>query len=319
MGSQETLAQNKPNTPRPAKSTLRGHLDLLDPVTWVAGPQGFISGAVASGGMKLDWQTLGLIIIGSILVGPLTIGFSQSINDFFDRELDAINEPTRPIPAGLVTLNGAILNFTVIALLAIFSAVLLGLLGGQNSGFIIILTILGLALGAMYSIPPFEFKRNGITGPLSVGLGYNLMTWITGNMVFGPFKTEILVVALVNAFVAAGLLVLNDLKSIEGDKKLGLRTLPVMLGVKKALWVSYIYIDLSQAVYVVYLAAIGHYWIALIQVVALVLQFFAQRPLYQNPTHTQYKKYLLTGNGLIAVVAFVSALSFGGYDPFRTW
>jgi len=90
MRTPETLAQNKPDTPQHTKLSLLGHLDLLDPVTWIVGIPGFISVAVASGGLKLDWQTLGIIIIGFILIGSLTIGFSQSFN-----------EPTRPIPAGL--------------------------------------------------------------------------------------------------------------------------------------------------------------------------------------------------------------------------
>src|SRR4051794_8233877 len=99
---------------KPVRSTWRGHLDLLDPVTWTAGPQAFLCGALASGGMIWDFRTIGLFLVGMILSGPLTIGFSQSINDFFDREVDAVNEPTRPIPAGLVTLKGAIANFTIV-------------------------------------------------------------------------------------------------------------------------------------------------------------------------------------------------------------
>jgi chlorophyll synthase/bacteriochlorophyll c synthase len=302
---------------RPLRATLRGHLDLLDPVTWVAGPQGFISGALASGAMQLDTQTLWLTILGILLVGPLTIGFSQSINDFFDRDVDALNEPTRPIPAGLVTPREAVLNFTVVALLAILVAALLPIIGGKNGLIILVMTFFGLILGAMYSMPPFEFKRNGLIGPLSVGLGYNLMTWMMGLLVFGPFKTEVFIVAFVNAFVASGLLIMNDLKSIEGDRALGLRTLPVMYGAKKALMIAFGLIDLSQLAFAIYLLAIGHYWLALLQLTVLVLQIMAQRPLYRNPTHEQYKAYLLAGNGLIAVVALLSAISFGGYDFFK--
>ncbi len=304
----------------PVRSTWRGHLDLLDPVTWTAGPQGFISGAVASGGMAWDGRTLALVLLGIGLSGPLTIGFSQSINDFFDRDVDAVNEPTRPIPAGLVTVQGAVVNFVSVAVLAMLIAVLLAVLvGGTNGWALVGMTVLGLGLGVVYSAPPLAFKRNGLSGPLSVGLGYNLLTWICGNLVFAPLKLEVLVLAFVNACIAVGLLIMNDLKSIKGDRALGLRTVPVQYGAQGALLIAYTFIDLSQVGLAIFLFSTGHLWLGLLQVIALVVQISAQPLLYRKPTHDQYKRYLLTGNGLILLVALFSALSFGGYTPFNSW
>ncbi len=306
--------------PAATRSTLRGHLDLLDPVTWTAGPQGFISGAIAGGGMAWDGRTFGLLLLGIALSGPLTIGFSQSINDYFDRDVDAVNEPTRPIPAGLVTLRGARLNFLGVGALALAISVLLaGLVGGPNGLALVGMTGLGLGLGVVYSVPPLAFKRNGLAGPLSVGLGYNLLTWISGNLVFAPLKAEVLVLALVNAAIAVGLLIMNDLKSIEGDRALGLRTVPVRYGPQGALRIAYLFIDLSQVGLGIFLFATGHLWLGLFQVAALLVQLAAQPALYKNPTHNQYKRYLLTGNGLILLVALFSALAFGGYSPFQGW
>ncbi len=317
MSQSKTISEREqPNLPKPTRSTLRGHLDLLDPVTWVAGPQGFIGGVIGAGfGGKFDGQTFWLIFLGFLLTGPLTIGFSQSINDYFDRDVDAINEPTRPIPAGLVTLQGAILNVSIVALLAMVCAIVMALTGAQNGMVLVVMTFFGLILGTFYSMPPLEFKRNGISGPLSVGLGYNLFTWVMGMMTFGPFKWDVFCVALVNAFIAVGLIIMNDLKSIDGDRKLGLRTLPVMYGPQGALRVSFFFIDVSQAAFAVYLLATGHVWIGILQVVALAVQMLAQRPLYAKPTHQQYKIYLLSGNFFILAIAFLSAFSFGGYLP----
>jgi chlorophyll/bacteriochlorophyll a synthase len=302
-----------------SRSTLRGHLDLLDPVTWTAGPQGFICGMLAGGAFVWTWQNVALMVLGCILAGPLAIGFSQSINDFFDRDLDAVNEPTRPIPAGLVTLRGAILNFTVVAILALGVALLFPVLGGQNGGLILALTVGGLLLGVLYSIPPIAFKRNGILGPLSVGLGYNFMTWLLGCLVFGPFKWEVLLLAMVSAFIAAGLLIMNDVKSYEGDKKLGIRTLPVQYGLHSALLVAFFLIDIAQLFFLAMLVVTGHFWLAGFQVLALLVQFQAQVAFYKNPTYQQYKKYLLAGNGFILLLSIFAALSYGGYEPFKYW
>ncbi|MEI6043832.1 MAG: (bacterio)chlorophyll synthase [Chloroflexota bacterium] len=312
---QEVVANSNTNTSRQGRSTLRGHLDLLDPVTWVAGPQGFISGALATGAITLDLRGMGLLVLGIILTGPLLIGYSQSINDFFDRDLDAVNEPTRPIPAGLVTLRGAILNFSVVALLSLVVSILIGFVIGNgradNGLVLLVMTILGLGLGTAYSAPPFEFKRNGMSGALSVGLGYNLMTWMMGNLAFAELRLNILVLGLLSASIAVGLIIMNDLKSIEGDRVLGLRTLPVTLGAQGALLVAYFFIDVSQAAFGVFMLVTGHYWIAALQAVGLVVQIAAQPALSRNPTRDQFKRYLLIGNGPILLVALLSALSFG--------
>lgn len=306
-------------SPAPVRSTWRGHLDLLDPVTWPAGPQGFICGMLAGGALQWSWQAVLLIIMGIILAGPLAIGFSQSINDFFDRDLDAVNEPTRPIPAGLVTLRGAILNFTVVGLVALTVALLMPLVGGQNGQLIFVLTVFGLLLGVAYSMPPLAFKRNSLLGPLSVGLGYNLMTWLLGNLVFGPFRWEVLMLALISALIAAGLLILNDIKSYEGDKTLGVKTLPVQIGRHGALLVAFAFIDVAQIAFLAILIVTGHPWLAGLQVVALIVQFVAQRAFYRTPTYEQYKKYLLSGNGLILLISLLAALSYGNYTPFNGW
>lgn len=305
---------------RPVRSTWRGHLDLLDPVTWTAGPQAFVCGALASGGMAWDARTLGLFLIGMILSGPLTIGFSQSINDFFDRDVDAVNEPTRPIPAGLVTVRGAVANFTVVGLLALLASLGLALIvGGANGWALVGFTAVGLGLGVLYSAPPLAFKRNGLAGPLSVGVGYNLLIWMCGNLVFAPLKIEVLVLALVNASIASGLLIMNDLKSIEGDRALGLRTVPVQFGPQRALLIAFGFIDLPQLALAIYFFARGNFWLGLLQVVGLAVQIAAQPALYRKPTHDQYKRYLLTGNGWILLISLFSALSFGGYGFFKDW
>ena len=66
-------------------------LELLKPVTWFPPMWAFLCGIVASGVSADDrW---GLIAAGVFLAGPLICGTSQAVNDWFDRHVDAINEP----------------------------------------------------------------------------------------------------------------------------------------------------------------------------------------------------------------------------------
>ena len=75
-------------------------LELLKPVTWFPPIWAFMCGVVSSGVPIADrWPFL---IAGVLLTGPLVCGTSQAVNDWFDRHVDAINEPERPIPSGRI-------------------------------------------------------------------------------------------------------------------------------------------------------------------------------------------------------------------------
>ena len=75
-------------------------LQLLKPVTWFPPMWAFACGAVSSGqSFGENWL---LILSGMVLAGPMVCACSQAVNDWFDRHVDAINEPQRPIPSGRI-------------------------------------------------------------------------------------------------------------------------------------------------------------------------------------------------------------------------
>ena len=75
-------------------------LELLKPLTWFPPMWAFGCGVVSSGQNVQDrWPT---VIAGVLLAGPLVCATSQAVNDWFDRHVDAINEPNRPIPSGRI-------------------------------------------------------------------------------------------------------------------------------------------------------------------------------------------------------------------------
>ena len=78
----------------------RAVLELLKPVTWFPPMWAFMCGVVSSGVPLSD--RVGFLIAGMLLAGPLVCGNSQAINDWFDRHVDSINEPQRPIPSGRI-------------------------------------------------------------------------------------------------------------------------------------------------------------------------------------------------------------------------
>lgn len=61
---------------------------------------GVLCGAAASGGFSWTLENVAKSATCMLMSGPLLTGYTQTINDFFDKEIDAINEPDRPIPSG---------------------------------------------------------------------------------------------------------------------------------------------------------------------------------------------------------------------------
>lgn len=86
---------------RPAPSAV---LELLKPITWFAPMWAFGCGLVSAGGSIAEhWP---LVIVGILLAGPMVCGTSQAVNDWFDRHVDAINEPNRPYPQAVSPADG---------------------------------------------------------------------------------------------------------------------------------------------------------------------------------------------------------------------
>ena len=208
--------------PRPADV-----LELAKPVTWFPPMWAYACGVVSSGVPVRERS--GLLLLGVVLAGPLVCATSQVINDWFDRHVDAINEPHRPIPSGRIPGRWGLLA-----------------------------TALGLLLAWGYSMPPFRFKQNGWVGNLAVGLSYEGLAWVTGAAVMlgsvAP-RAEILFLALMYSLGAHGMLTLNDFKAIAGDTRMGVRSLPVQLGPGRAARVASATILLPQLAVIAALVA----------------------------------------------------------------
>lgn len=64
-------------------------------------PAGVVCGAAASGHYVWnDPEDIAQLLLCCMMSGPFLTGYTQTINDYYDREIDAINEPYRPIPSG---------------------------------------------------------------------------------------------------------------------------------------------------------------------------------------------------------------------------
>jgi geranylgeranylglycerol-phosphate geranylgeranyltransferase len=152
------------------------------------------------------------------LVGFTIVAGSMAINDIVDSEIDAINNPSRPIPSGRVSKTEAA-AFAAIALVA--GLILAFALSGLN------LLIAGVAVGLMLYYNKFG-KKTGLPGNAVVSANLAI-PFIFGGAI-GGVNATLYVFALLAFLAGMGREVIKGIADIAGDSKRGVRTLAVAKG-----------------------------------------------------------------------------------------
>ena len=202
--------------------------ELFKPITWFPPMWAFACGIVASGvPMQGKWL---LAFIGVALAGPFVCATSQAVNDWFDRHVDAINEPQRPIPSGRMPGRWGLFIAIIWTLVSLAVASLLGPWGFGAA-------VVGLLLAWAYSAPPLRLKENGWWGNAACGISYEGIAWTTGAAVMAGGQmpdSRSLSLALLYSVGTHGIMTLNDFKAVAGDRAMGVLSLPVQLGEQRA-------------------------------------------------------------------------------------
>ena len=222
-------------------------IELLKPITWFPPMWAFICGAITAGtALTGQWE---IILLGLLLTGPLVCASSQAVNDWFDRHVDAINEPNRPIPSGRIPGRWGLY-------LGIIWSILSLAIGAQLGPWGLGATTLAIIFSWAYSMPPVRLKKNGWWGNLACAMSYEGLAWITGaallSITASPSQPSLLFAGLYS-LGAHGIMTLNDFKAIEGDQKMGIRSLPVQLGANRAAQVACLIMLIPQCIVIGFL------------------------------------------------------------------
>jgi geranylgeranylglycerol-phosphate geranylgeranyltransferase len=162
-----------------------------------------------------------LLIVGlACLVAFLFTGAGNSLNDYFDRDIDRVNHPMRPIPQGRIRPESAIYLAFVLFFISLSLALFI-----NNLAFLIVVanTIVMLSYEVL-------FKARGLAGNFTI-------SWLTGTtFLFGGATVlamdRILILAPLAFLATLGREIAKDIEDIEGD--IGRFTLPMKVGVKSA-------------------------------------------------------------------------------------
>ncbi|KAK9168099.1 hypothetical protein Syun_000239 [Stephania yunnanensis] len=232
-------------------------LQLTKPVTWPPLIWGVVCGAAASGNFHWNVEDVAKSIACMVMSGPCLTGYTQTLNDWYDQEIDAINEPCRPIPSGVISENEVMLQVLLLLLGGLGLAAFLDVWAGHDIPILFFLALSGSLVSYVYSAPPLKLKRNGWVGNYAIGVSYICLPWWSGQILFGNLTTETLELTLMYSIAGLGIAIINDFKSIKGDTELGLQSLPVAFGIDTAKWISIGAIDITQIAVAGYLLGAG--------------------------------------------------------------
>eukprot|EP00904_Undaria_pinnatifida_P013173 jgi/Undpi1/8987/HiC_scaffold_26.g11448.m1 len=302
---------------------LKIRLQLTKPVTWIPLIWGVLCGAAASGNYHW-WNPFGGDVsfdLGSqdllkalgcmVLSGPFLTGYTQTINDWYDREIDAINEPYRPIPSGAITEKQVIEQIWFLLLGGLGIAYGLDVWAGHEFPTVLALSVFGSFISYIYSAPPLKLKQNGWLGNYALGSSYISLPWWCGQAMFGELNIQVVVLTLLYSWAGLGIAIVNDFKSVEGDREMGLQSLPVAFGVEKAKWICVASIDATQLGIAAWLYSVGEPTYAAVLTALVLPQIFAQFKYFLPDPVGNDVKYQATAQPFLVLGILTTALAVG--------
>jgi len=200
----------------------RGYLEVTRPMNAVAAAVLTFIGAFVAGGSDVVSVPVGAAVGAT----ALAVGAGNAINDYFDREIDRINQPGRPIPRGAVSPQG-VLGFSA----ALFALAV---------GVALLLPRLAIAIAVVNLLALISYTEYFKGMP---GLGNALVAYLVGStFLFGAAAVSdvgsVVVLFVLAATATLTREIIKDVEDLEGDREEGLNTLPIAIGARRSLWVA---------------------------------------------------------------------------------
>jgi geranylgeranylglycerol-phosphate geranylgeranyltransferase len=201
---------------------MRPHNDLMGSLTVIIG---FLNTRTP--------MTIGNLLI-NIILGIITYffiaGSGMVVNDIYDIEIDKINKPNRPIPRGAITLKQARFLFFLYLFIGLAFAVIHSILFQLGIINIIIAALFGF-IGWLYA---YWGKKSGFLGNIIVSVSFSIGLIYGAILNNSTIPNYIYFFFLTSFFLLLSREVIKGCEDIEGDKKEGVKTLAIRIGIKPA-------------------------------------------------------------------------------------
>jgi geranylgeranylglycerol-phosphate geranylgeranyltransferase len=229
------------------------YLEILRPGNAIMAVIAIFLMAVISGQFTLEALMAAVVVF-------LVTGAGNSINDYFDHKIDAINKPERPIPSGRISLKTALIYSISLFIVGIILAFSINFLLGM-------IVFLSSILMIFYAR---DLKTKCLIGNLSI-------SFLTGLcFVFGGVAVGQIMVSIYLGFYAFLMTmareIVKDMEDMEGDREEGATTLPLVYGTRtSSVIAAFFMIIASLTSPVLYFLGIFNLFYLIILIVAIIV------------------------------------------------
>ena len=247
-------------------------------------------------------------ISGIVILAMLTVFFETSagnvINDYFDYNIDLINKPERPLPSGRISLKNGRNYAYLLFLLALICSLIISIT--TDNWIPVIIVIIAHIILYLYA---YKLKSTPLVGNLAVGFMTGFGIVFGGYSINNPQIIAISIFLGLFAFVmTTAREIIKDIEDIEGDRKDGARTLPILIGAKKPAILASALIVIACALcpLLYYYNVFGLLYLIVIAVAVIIFLYSAAIILKSQDRDTAHKssKYIKYAM-LISFLAFI--------------
>ncbi|MDF0590553.1 geranylgeranylglycerol-phosphate geranylgeranyltransferase [Candidatus Methanocrinis natronophilus] len=268
------------------------YLEIMRPGNCLLAGMAALIGLLVAGGTP-EPLTLALVFFAVFAV----TGAGNSVNDYFDREIDAVNRPRRPIPSGRISPDRA-RGWSIV----LFAA------GCASALFI---NPLAFAIAAANSILLYLYARSLKVTPFAGNLAVGYLTGSTflfGGAAGGDVGITVFLFSLA-ALATLAREIEKDIEDVPGDRASGARTLPIVIGERRSSILAALFVVV--AIVLSYLAPLGRAYLVAVTVADLLFLLALVRILQGDAPRAQ--KMLKAGMTAALVAFMVAAASGLGY------
>ena len=253
--------------------------------------------AITKNPLGLSVETVLLIFFSMAFI--TSAGFA--INDYFDRESDAVIKPKRPIPSGALNLKQVVAISGLLFALGLVMAFFINLL---SFAIIAIDSILLLIYSTLVK------RKSGFVANVLVGILTGTAFMYGEATISNPATVSLISLSLYPiAFGTIGGNILRDVLSLEGDSKIGYPTLPQKIGISNSAKVAALFFILTGllAPLPYFLGNFGVYYLPLILLWSALLIYSSIRLVTSASTVSNVRKYerLVTMSMILLPLALI--------------
>ncbi len=258
------------------------------------------TGAFASEGLAVFHRNFVILILG-MLSGILVEVGTFTFNDYFNIEEDRINAPYRPLVTGEIGLKEAFYFGFLTLLLGVLLNVFI-------NAFVFALIAFTALIGMLYNV---YFKKSGVLGNLLVAYS-TALPFIYGALILkSPLHVPLSVVlfSAIAFFAALGREIVKGIVDIEGDKRAGVKTLALIIGLKRAAFTASLLFLVAVILSLLLFFIVKNPWLYVAFIIPTDLIFLysaysiARKPSRENANSIRKKTLLGMSLGIIGFFA----------------